>query len=148
MHLSDLKSLHISQLLDIAYALEIDNAQRMRKQELMFAILKKKAKSGEQIFGDGTLEVLPDGFGFLRSPDTSYLASTDDIYISPSQIRRFNLHTGDSIEGGPHAQGRRTLLRTRARRLRQRPAAREHQAPHAVREPDAALPERASRARA
>ena len=99
MHLSDLKSLHISQLLDIAYALEIDNAQRMRKQELMFAILKKKAKSGEQIFGDGTLEVLPDGFGFLRSPDTSYLASTDDIYISPSQIRRFNLHTGDSIEG-------------------------------------------------
>ena len=71
----------------------------MRKQELMFAILKKKAKSGEQIFGDGTLEVLPDGFGFLRSPDTSYLASTDDIYISPSQIRRFNLHTGDSIEG-------------------------------------------------
>jgi transcription termination factor Rho len=65
----------------------------------MFAILKKRARGGEQIFGDGTLEVLPDGFGFLRSPDTSYLASTDDIYISPSQIRRFNLHTGDSIEG-------------------------------------------------
>ena len=71
----------------------------MRKQELMFAILKRKAKSGEQIFGDGTLEVLPDGFGFLRSPESSYLASTDDIYISPSQIRRFNLHTGDSMEG-------------------------------------------------
>ncbi|BDB24737.1 transcription termination factor Rho [Cupriavidus sp. P-10] len=71
----------------------------MRKQELMFAILKKRAKMGETIFGDGTLEVLPDGFGFLRSPETSYLASTDDIYISPSQIRRFNLHTGDSIEG-------------------------------------------------
>ncbi len=99
MHLSDLKSLHISQLLDMAYSLDVENAQRMRKQELMFAILKKKAKTGEQIFGDGTLEVLPDGFGFLRSPDTSYLASTDDIYISPSQIRRFNLHTGDSIEG-------------------------------------------------
>lgn len=99
MHLSDLKSLHITQLLDMAYALDVDNAQRMRKQELMFAILKKKAKAGEQIFGDGTLEVLPDGFGFLRSPDTSYLASADDIYISPSQIRRFNLHTGDSIEG-------------------------------------------------
>jgi transcription termination factor Rho len=65
----------------------------------MFAILKKRAKSGEQIFGDGVLEVLPDGFGFLRSPEMSYLASTDDIYISPSQIRRFNLHTGDSIEG-------------------------------------------------
>ncbi len=99
MHLSDLKSLHITELLDMAYALDVDNAQRMRKQELMFAILKKKAKAGEQIFGDGTLEVLPDGFGFLRSPDTSYLASADDIYISPSQIRRFNLHTGDSIEG-------------------------------------------------
>ena len=99
MHLSDLKALHVSQLLDMAIALEVDNAQRMRKQELMFAILKKKAKAGEPIFGDGTLEILPDGFGFLRSPDTSYLASTDDIYISPSQIRRFNLHTGDSIEG-------------------------------------------------
>jgi transcription termination factor Rho len=99
MHLSELKALHVSQLLEMAIGLEIDNANRMRKQELMFAILKKRAKTGEQIFGDGTLEVLPDGFGFLRSPETSYLASTDDIYISPSQIRRFNLHTGDSIEG-------------------------------------------------
>ena len=99
MHLSELKSLHVSKLLDWALDLGIENANRMRKQELMFAILKKRAKEGEQIFGDGTLEVLPDGFGFLRSPETSYLASTDDIYISPSQIRRFNLHTGDSIEG-------------------------------------------------
>ncbi len=99
MHLTELKSLHVSALLEMAATLEIDNAQRMRKQELMFAILKKRAKMGETIFGDGTLEVLPDGFGFLRSPETSYLASTDDIYISPSQIRRFNLHTGDSIEG-------------------------------------------------
>ncbi len=99
MHLSELKALHVSQLLEMAQGLEIDNANRMRKQELMFAILKKRARGGEQIFGDGTMEVLPDGFGFLRSPDTSYLASTDDIYISPSQIRRFNLHTGDSIEG-------------------------------------------------
>ncbi|MFN7849198.1 MAG: transcription termination factor Rho [Burkholderiales bacterium] len=99
MHLSELKALHVSQLLEMAVGLEIENASRMRKQELMFAILKKRAKSGEQIFGDGVLEVLPDGFGFLRSPEMSYLASTDDIYISPSQIRRFNLHTGDSIEG-------------------------------------------------
>ena len=83
----------------MATGLEIEAPQRLRKQELMFAILKKKAKTGESIFGDGVLEVLPDGFGFLRSPETSYLASTDDIYISPSQIRRFNLHTGDSIEG-------------------------------------------------
>ncbi len=83
----------------MATANEVDGANRMRKQELIFALLKNRAKKGESIFGDGTLEVLPDGFGFLRSPDTSYLASTDDIYVSPSQIRRFNLHTGDSIEG-------------------------------------------------
>ena len=99
MHLSELKSLHVSKLLDWAIDLGVENANRMRKQELMFSILIKRAKDGEQIFGDGTLEILPDGFGFLRSPETSYLASTDDIYISPSQIRRFNLHTGDSIEG-------------------------------------------------
>jgi transcription termination factor Rho len=99
MHLSELKTLHVSQLLDMAIASEIDGANRLRKQELIFALLKNRAKKGENIFGDGTLEVLPDGFGFLRSPDTSYLAGTDDIYVSPSQIRRFNLHTGDSIEG-------------------------------------------------
>src|ERR671935_3341127 len=99
MHLSELKALHVSELIKMGEALEIDNVSRMRKQELMFAIMKKRAKGGEQVFGDGVLEVLPDGFGFLRSPDTSYMASTDDIYLSPSQIRRFNLHTGDSIEG-------------------------------------------------
>jgi transcription termination factor Rho len=99
MHLNELKALHVSQLLEMAAGLEIENANRLRKQELMFAIMKRRAKQGEQIFGDGVLEVLPDGFGFLRSPETSYLASTDDIYISPSQIRRFNLHTGDMIEG-------------------------------------------------
>jgi transcription termination factor Rho len=99
MHLSELKTQHVSQLLEMATANEVDGANRMRKQELIFALLKNRAKKGESIFGDGTLEVLPDGFGFLRSPDTSYLASTDDIYVSPSQIRRFNLHTGDSIEG-------------------------------------------------
>src|SRR3546814_1877523 len=99
MHLNELKALHVAQLLEMAAGLEIENANRLRKQELMFAIMKRRAKQGEQIFGDGVLEVLPDGFGFLRSPDTSYLASTDDIYISTSQIRRFNLHTVDSIEG-------------------------------------------------
>ena len=82
-----------------AEELEIENTGRMRKQELMFAIIKKRARAGEQVFADGVLEILPDGFGFLRSPDTSYTASTDDIYISPSQVRRFNLHTGDMIEG-------------------------------------------------
>jgi len=99
MHLSELKALHVSQLLEMAIGLEIDNANRMRKHDLIFAMLKSHAKKGESIYGEGVLEVLPDGFGFLRSPDTSYLAGTDDIYISPSQIRRFNLHTGDTIEG-------------------------------------------------
>ncbi len=99
MHLNELKALHVSEVLKQAEALEIENGGRMRKQELMFAIIKKRAKAGEQVFADGVLEILPDGFGFLRSPDTSYTASTDDIYISPSQVRRFNLHTGDMIEG-------------------------------------------------
>src|SRR5688572_11818970 len=99
MHLSELKALHVTQLVEMAVANGIENASRLRKQDLIFAMLKNQAKKGESIYGDGTLEVLPDGFGFLRSPDTSYLASTDDIYVSPSQIRRFNLHTGDSIEG-------------------------------------------------
>ncbi|MCI3953902.1 MAG: transcription termination factor Rho, partial [Burkholderiales bacterium] len=87
------------ELVDMAVKNEVDGANRMRKQELIFALLKNQARKGESIYGGGTLEVLPDGFGFLRSPDTSYLAGTDDIYVSPSQIRRFNLHTGDTIEG-------------------------------------------------
>ncbi len=99
MHLSELKALHVSQLLEMAQSFEIEGANRLRKQELVFAILRNRAKKGESIFGDGALEVLPDGFGFLRSPEASYLAGTDDIYVSPSQIRRFNLHTGDTIEG-------------------------------------------------
>jgi transcription termination factor Rho len=99
MHLSELKALHVSQLLDMAINNNVEGANRLRKHELIFALLKNQARKGESIFGDGTLETLSDGFGFLRSPDTSYLASTDDIYVSPSQIRRFNLHTGDTIEG-------------------------------------------------
>ena len=99
MHLSDLKNLHVGELVEMAIQNEVDGANRLRKQELIFALLKNQAKKGESIYGGGTLEVLPDGFGFLRSPDTSYLAGTDDIYVSPSQIRRFNLHTGDTIEG-------------------------------------------------
>ena len=99
MHLSELKHLPIAELVEMAITDEIENASRMRKQDLIFAILKNKAKKGDSIYGDGTLEVLQDGFGFLRSPDTSYLAGPDDIYVSPSQIRRFNLHTGDTIQG-------------------------------------------------
>ena len=99
MHLSDLKKSHVSELVDMATKHEVENAARMRKQDLIFALLKNQARKGESIYGEGTLEVLQDGFGFLRSPDTSYLAGPDDIYVSPSQIRRFNLHTGDTVQG-------------------------------------------------
>ena len=99
MQLSELKSKPVTELVEMANTSELEGANRMRKHDLIFAMLRQQAKKGESIFGDGTLEILPDGFGFLRSPDTSYLAGTDDIYISPSQIRRFNLHTGDAIEG-------------------------------------------------
>ena len=99
MRLSEIKQYHVTQLVDMATTNGIDNANRLRKQELIFALLKDHAKKGETIYGGGALEVLSDGYGFLRSPDTSYLASPDDIYVSPSQIRRFNLHTGDTIEG-------------------------------------------------
>src|SRR5262245_15605877 len=113
MHLSELKTMQIAQLIEMGEALEIENVSRLRKQELMFAIMKKRAKAGEQVFGDGVLEVLPDGFGFLRSIEASYMASTDDIYLSPSQIRRFNLHTGDMVEGevrGPKGGERSSSL--------------------------------------
>ena len=99
MHLSEIKDIHVAQLLEMAAGYNIENASRLRKHDLIFAILRKVAEQGENISGGGVLEVLPDGFGFLRSPDTSYLASHDDIYISPSQIRRFNLQTGDTIDG-------------------------------------------------
>jgi len=99
MHLSELKNHHVSQLIEMATTDGIEGANRLRKQELIFALLKDQAKKGEIIFGDGVLEVMSDGYGFLRSSDTSYLANPDDIYVSPSQIRRFNLRTGDTIEG-------------------------------------------------
>lgn len=99
MHLSDLKHLPIAELVNLAIAEKIENTGRMRKQDLIFALLKNQAKNGQILFGSGTLEVLSDGFGFLRSAEASYLAGPDDIYVSPSQIRRFNLHTGDTIEG-------------------------------------------------
>ena len=99
MNLSELKLKQPSEIIDIGESLGLENVSRTRKQELIFAILKKQAKSGEDIFGDGVLEILQDGFGFLRSPSGSYLAGPDDIYVSPSQIRRFNLRTGDTISG-------------------------------------------------
>ncbi|QRN41826.1 MAG: transcription termination factor Rho [Neisseriaceae bacterium] len=103
MHVSELQNLHVSRLLEMAESLEIENPNRFRKQDLVFAIVRQFVKNGQSFTGKGTLEILPDGFGFLRSADTSYLASPDDIYVSPSQIRRFNLQTGDTIEGGVRA---------------------------------------------
>ena len=99
MNLSELKLKQIGEIVTIAESLGIENISRARKQEVIYAILKKQAKSGEDIFGDGVLEILQDGFGFLRSPGCSYLAGPDDIYVSPSQIRRFSLRTGDTISG-------------------------------------------------
>ena len=99
MNLTELKKKSVPVLLDIAKEMGMDNLARSRKQDVIFAILKRHAKSGEDIYGNGVLEILQDGFGFLRSADSSYLAGPDDIYVSPSQIRRFNLRTGDTIEG-------------------------------------------------
>ncbi|AWX13258.1 transcription termination factor Rho [Mergibacter septicus] len=100
MNLTQLKNTPVSELVKLGEEqMGLENLARLRKQDIIFAILKQHAKSGEDIFGNGVLEILPDGFGFLRSADSSYLAGPDDIYVSPSQIRRFNLRTGDMIEG-------------------------------------------------
>ncbi|WP_299075009.1 transcription termination factor Rho [uncultured Paraglaciecola sp.] len=99
MNLTELKNKPISELVKLAEEMKLENMARARKQDIIFSILKSHAKSGEDIFGNGVLEILQDGFGFLRSNDSSYLAGPDDIYVSPSQIRRFNLRTGDTISG-------------------------------------------------
>jgi transcription termination factor Rho len=99
MKLQDLKSKSPTELLAFAEEHQVENASTMRKQELMFAILKQLASKEIEIIGEGVVEVLQDGFGFLRSPEANYLPGPDDIYVSPSQIRRFGLRTGDTIEG-------------------------------------------------
>lgn len=99
MNLTELKQKPATELMKVAESLGIENIARLRKQDMIFSILKSQAKNGEDISGDGVLEILQDGFGFLRSADSSYLAGPDDIYVSPSQIRRFNLRTGDTISG-------------------------------------------------
>ncbi len=99
MNLTELKKKPASELLELAKSMNIEGVSRSRKQDIIFSILKAHAKNGEDIFGDGVLEILQDGFGFLRSADSSYLAGPDDIYVSPSQIRRFNLRTGDTVSG-------------------------------------------------
>ncbi|TWX73655.1 transcription termination factor Rho [Colwellia sp. C1TZA3] len=99
MNLNELKEKSISELVQLAESMKLEHLARNRKQDIIFAILKAHAKSGEDIFGSGVLEILQDGFGFLRSADSSYLAGPDDIYVSPSQIRRFSMRTGDTING-------------------------------------------------
>ncbi|WP_267257299.1 transcription termination factor Rho [Coxiella endosymbiont of Ornithodoros maritimus] len=99
MNLTDLKQKSVPELMQIAQEMNLEYVSRTRKQDIIFAVLKAHAKKGEDIFGDGVLEILQDGFGFLRSADSSYLAGPDDIYVSPSQIRRFNLRTGDTVSG-------------------------------------------------
>ena len=99
MQLTELKKMPVEQLIELGEECGIENAARAKRQDIVFGILKSKAKNGEDIEGEGVLEILQDGFGFLRSPDSSYLAGPDDIYVSPSQIRRFGLRTGDTIKG-------------------------------------------------
>src|SRR6266705_6557502 len=99
MKLQELKNKKPADLLAFAEELEIENASSMRKQDMLFAILKELAERNVEIAGDGVLEILQDGFGFLRSPESNYLAGPDDIYVSPSQVRRFGLRTGDTVEG-------------------------------------------------
>ena len=110
MHLQELKTQTPTQLIDYAEELEIENANSMRRQDLMFAILRQLAENDQAIFGSGVLETLQDGFGFLRSPESNYLPGPDDIYVSPSQIRRFGLRTGDTLEGQIQRAPRRGAL--------------------------------------
>ena len=99
MHLSELKAKSPADLLSFAEELQIENASSLRKQDMMFAILKQLAENEQAIYGEGTLEILSDGFGFLRSPQANFLPGPDDIYVSPAQVRRFGLRTGDTVEG-------------------------------------------------
>jgi hypothetical protein len=141
LSLTELKRKPVGVLVDMADEMGLENMARSRKQDIIFAILKKAAKNGgDDIAGDGVLEILQDGFGFLRSSEGSYLAGPDDIYVSPSQIRRFNLRTGDTIAGliRPPKEGERYFRAAQGRPHQLRPA-REHQEQDPVRKPHAAV---------
>ena len=141
MHLRELKQKPMAELVQLAKGLNIEGAAGLRKQELIFALLQAHAAQDQAVYGDGVLECLPDGFGFLRAPDYNYLPGPDDIYVSPSQIRRFNLRTGDSVSGiDPPAQGARGVLRAPQGRQDQRRAARGRARQDPLRQPHAALP--------
>jgi transcription termination factor Rho len=128
----------------MAEELGVEGASTLRKQDLMFAILKEEAEDGEQIMGVGTIEVLPDGFGFLRSPEANYLAGPDDIYVSPNQVRKYGLRTGDTVEGEIRApkDGERYFALTKLNRQFRR--SRCGAPPRQLRQSDAALSDRAS----
>ena len=143
MKLQDLKSKTPPELLAFAEEQEIENASTMRKQELMFAILKQLATKEIDIIGEGVVEVLSDGFGFLRSPEANYLPGPDDIYVSPSQIRRFGLRTGDTVDGQIRTpEGGRALLRAAQGQHHQLRGPREGAPQDQLRQPDAALSRR------
>lgn len=123
MHLSEIKKKSPTELIEIGTAMNIESISRLRKQEMVFAILRAHALNNNEIFGDGVLEILPDGFGFLRSASDSYLAGPDDIYVSPSQIRRFNLQTGDTVEGNirPPKDGERYFALLKVQKINMDP---------------------------
>ena len=148
LNITDLKDMSIQKLTQIAKDLNVAGATGMRKQELIFQILKAQTEQSGFIFSEGVLEVLPDGFGFLRAPDYNYLPGPDDIYVSPSQIRKFDLQTGDTVSGpDPSAEGRRALLRADQGRGGQLRGARSGARQAVLREPDAALSAGAAQAR-
>jgi hypothetical protein len=148
--LTDLKRMPAHKLLEMAETLELhEGVARMRKQDVTFQLLKVLSRHPNGVAADGVLEILPDGYGFLRSADASYLAGPDDVYISPSQIRRFNLRTGDEVTGRIRSpKDWRALRRAERARHAQRRAAGSFQGQGAVREPHAAVPAQALRARA
>ena len=141
MHLAELKAKTPTDLLALAEELEVENASSLRKQDMMFSILKAFAENDQSIFGDGTLEILPDGFGFLRNPEANFLPGPEDIYVSPAQVRRYGLRTGDTVDGEIRApkEGER-YFSLREGGQDQFRVARGGEAPHQLRQPHAALP--------